>query len=874
MTARQRLEAALRRRRRGAIAALGLVATLPVAACAAQDRPGAGDPIALWQTGRYTEAIPALEVASSLPDAPLATRRAYVHALIETGRLDEAARAADVLAAAHPADAALRADVLAERGALADADQGWQAALAAHTPDSVRVLGALARAAASRGRWEAASALDDRIVAAVTGDPTPDASALIAAAGAMRRYGRADPARFPDALRLLDRAAARDAGDPAVQVALADLFLDKWNAPDARTAAAAALARNPSHPGALVAEARRRRFEQEPGADSLVRQALQVNAHHRGALTLAATLALDAEHADSATTLARRALAVDSADVDALGVLAAARLLAGDAAGVAAARQRALARNPSAGSFFVTLAELSARMRRYADAAAAAQEGGRVDPRSWRAHAVAGVNLLRLGQVDAARQALERAFAGDPYDVWTKNTLDLLDAYARFDERRTPRSVLLIEREEADLLAPYLSALVERGYDELGARYGWRPTEPIRLEVYRSHADFSVRTVGLAGLGALGVSFGNVLAMDSPAAREPGTFNWGSTAWHELAHAYTLGASDGRIPRWLSEGISVREERRARPGWGARPSPALFAAYADGSLPPPSRMNDAFARPASANALGLAYVLASLVVEYVEAEHGVEALATWVSAYRDGATTDAALTGATGLAMPQLDRGFDSWVRRMYAAGFAAGDGSAYVRALTAGRALLEAGRTDEAAAALERAVALFPEDGSPGGARWHLVRARLAAGDTTAALRDLAEHTARAETDVAANDLEATLRAARGEHAAAADALERIVWITPYDPSVHERLAVAAHAAGDHARAVRERRALVALRPTDEAGARYELAAALRDAGDTVGARREVLRSLELAPNFERAQDLLLELRAAPASPPPGAQP
>ena len=67
---------------------------------------------------------------------------------------------------------------------------------------------------------------------------------------------------------------------------------------------------------------------------------------------------------------------------------------------------------------------------------------------------------------------------------------------------------------------------------------------PIRIEIYRSHEDFSVRTVGLSGLGALGVSFGRVVAMDSPAARRVGEFNWGSTLWHELGHVFTLGATE------------------------------------------------------------------------------------------------------------------------------------------------------------------------------------------------------------------------------------------------------------------------------------------------------------------------------------------
>ena len=63
-----------------------------------------------------------------------------------------------------------------------------------------------------------------------------------------------------------------------------------------------------------------------------------------------------------------------------------------------------------------------------------------------------------------------------------------------------------------------------------------------------------------------------------------GEFNWGSTAWHELAHTFTLGLSQYRAPRWFSEGLSVLEERRARPAWGADASVEFLAAYrrADG----------------------------------------------------------------------------------------------------------------------------------------------------------------------------------------------------------------------------------------------------------------------------------------------------
>ena len=99
----------------------------------------------------------------------------------------------------------------------------------------------------------------------------------------------------------------------------------------------------------------------------------------------------------------------------------------------------------------------------------------------------------------------------------------------------------MIEKTESPILSVYLKDLAEQAYATFSKKYAYTPPPPIRIEVYRSHADFSVRTVGLAGLGALGVSFGTTLAFDSPAAKDAGPFNWGSTVWHELAHTFTLG---------------------------------------------------------------------------------------------------------------------------------------------------------------------------------------------------------------------------------------------------------------------------------------------------------------------------------------------
>ena len=109
-----------------------------------------------------------------------------------------------------------------------------------------------------------------------------------------------------------------------------------------------------------------------------------------------------------------------------------------------------------------------------------------------------------------------------------------------------------------------------------------------------------------------------------------------------------------------------------------------------------------------------------------------------------------------------------------------------------------------------------------------------------------------------------ADLQLMRGDTAAAAHSLESAMFMNPYEIAQHERLASLYSKLGDKKRTVRERAAVVALNPVDKAEAYYQLALAHREAGSPVEARRSILRALEDAPHFERAQELLLQLHEA----------
>ncbi len=564
--------------------------------------------------------------------------------------------------------------------------------------------------------------------------------------------------------------------------------------------------------------------------------------------------------------------------------MAAVRFLQGDTARFEALRARIAGLNPRYAGFWVQLAELSARNRLYDRAVRFGREAVALDAESWPGHAVLGVNLLRVGSMEEGRRHLEIAFEGDPYDVWTKNTLDLLDTFAGYETARSGRFELIVDDGEAEILGVYLPDLAEEAYARLARRYGYRPEAPIRVEVFRSHADFSVRTIGLVGLGALGVSFGPVIAMDSPSAREPGDFNWGSTFWHELAHTFHLGMSDGRVPRWFSEGLAVYEERRARPGWGGDVTPSFLLAHLEGRLLSVGELNRGFARPSYPEQVIHSYYQASLVCELIEREAGWGALVGMLHAYRDGLTDEEAFQSVLGTDVDDFSDRFFAYLEDRFAGPLkalaparvfegqpsreelkerAAADPNDFIAQLSYGHVLAEGGRYDEAIPYMERAKAAFPEFAGAGSPYHYLAFIYRERGELERAEAELAALTAINERDLEANLALAEIRQALDDKTGAAEALARTAYIYPYDPTPHVRLAELYAATGDLAGAVRERRAVLALDPVDRVEALYQLARAYYAAGDLGNARRTVLSALERAPAYEAAQELLLEIHA-----------
>jgi tetratricopeptide (TPR) repeat protein len=868
-----------------------LLATVAGVSCA-NDRPawasqGLDDPAQLKRagelerSGKYGDAI---EIYKSLAakDGPAAVagRRGLLRTLSETGKYGEAEDAGKRFVAGASGGELRNAlgEVLQLRGKTVEAEAAFKAALAAHASDSLTARVNLDVSRFDRGdHAEALADLDGFIDIYNSHKRTLTSNELMAVGTACRYLGVTNPQLFKDALKAYDEAIARDTTNQEALLREVELFLDKYNSGEAKKSVQTLLAKNPAHPRALLAAARIAYFDGSGAAADMVKKSLDVNPNAPAARAFLGAIYFDSEDYAAAAREAEQALAGDSTLVEAMSVLAEAKYLQGDKAGFEVLERKALAHNPKEADFFVNMAEAAARNRLYAQAVDFAREGVAVDSTLWRAYGVLGMNQLRVGAMDDGKKNLDRAFAGDPYDVWIKNTLDLLDTFKGYRETTSPRFHFVVEEKESELLSTYLRELGEAAYDSLEARYQYKPPTPIRLEVYRSHADFSVRTVGLAGIGALGVSFGTTLAMDSPAAREIGEFNWGSTFWHELAHTFTLGASDHRVPRWLSEGLSVLEERRARKGWGADVTPEFLVAYEGGKTVKVSRMNDGFMRPAYPQQLIFSYYQASLVGELIERDFGKRAIVDMLNAYKTGASTEQVFQRVLKMTPEQFDAKFDAYMKERFGKLLAVvepkdvrGDGQSrapavdgeYIQTLSRGIAAFEAKNYDAAIPSLEKAKELFPEDASAQSAYWFLAQIYKAKGNARAEANELTAMTLRNEDHYAANIELSNVLEQLGDSAGAAAAIERAMYISPYEAPQHVRLATLYAKLGNKPKAVRERLAVVALNPVDRAEALYQLALAYYEAGDASSAKREVLKALEDAPNFEKAQDLLLRLQ------------
>ena len=594
----------------------------------------------------------------------LAAQDTDLKTLIETGKYAEAEATAKKLLAKTPDDGTVRhqlAEALATTGRYADAITEFERAATdlekANNTPGARLESDLRRAELLEliGQDASAKSIYESFVTYYTNTDPETAFELTMIARALVHLER-----YQDANDMYRAALEADSDYLDAHLSAAELFTKKYNYADAAQFLSDALKLQPNSARAYLDMALNKRLEGGDEVNAALERALKINPNYVEALSLKAALALEAGQYDAASAEIDKALKVNAHSVDAHSLRAAMYYLQDrDYEPEIAAT---LAIGPRYGEVYNTLAHYATITRRTEQAVQFARRATELSPRLWDAHLSLGMSLLRLGQMDTGRAAIEKAFKGDPFNIWAKNTLDLLDTMDSFRETKRGAFVIKAAAQESDVLGPYAANLLEEAATKLTAKYKFTPKGTVFVEIFQNHEDFAVRTLGMPGLGALGVCFGPVIAQDSPSAREAGEFNWGSTLWHEYTHVITLQMTDYRIPRWFSEGLSVYEERRARPGWGDDWNVLFVRSFGAGRWFKIADLDAAFMRPRSPQDVPIAYFEASQIVEFIVDKYGFDAVLNMLALYRDKARTPDVLRQALKLSESDFDREFNAYV--------------------------------------------------------------------------------------------------------------------------------------------------------------------------------------------------------------------
>jgi len=814
--------------------------------------------------------VPSAQQGGGKPAAPTSSPAARA---LNAGQFEEVERL--LKSATDPASIALRARAQIAQGHYQEAQTLLTPAASAQPDsDAALELGLLELYLGKR-------ADGIRRLRVLTGRLSPrsarDFFRLAQAASALAAFQ--DAQAFKDANSYFRDANKLAPNDPDINAAWGELFLDKHNPADAMKSFQEALRVDDSHVGALIGAAEVNTGMNPPAARAALERALKINANSVPALLLQAELALDDRERDRARESIKKALAVNPNSLEARSLDAAIARLEDKTAEFDRLAQDVLKINPGYGEVYRVAGDHLARNYRFDEAVTLVRRALTLDADNTRAYSDLGTHLLRTGDEPGARVALERAFKGDAFDQTTFNQLDLLDTIDKFVTITDGDIIMRLDPAEVGVMREYAMPLAKEALGTLQKLYDFKVTGPILIEMFPKHDQFAVRTIGLPGfIGALGACFGRVVTLDSPNAREPGEFHWGETLWHEVAHVITLQMSKNRLPRWLSEGISVWEERRARPEWGREMDMSFAQAINEDKVLKLKVLNEGFSDP---RLISLSYYQASLVVDHIVDTYGEPKLRDLIRSYGEGLETEAAVKESLGVSLDQLQEGFDARLEKQYATlrkslqtpkveskptpddlkKLAETNPESFAVQMQLAVALHQAKDPKGAIQALERAAKLAPTatgDNNPN----KMIAA--IAGEMKDEPRQIQALDALLKVD--ASDVESARQLAKlldsvKDDRRSEEAYRRVIGIDPFDRDAQTAYGRLALKRKDNDAAVRAFRAALARNPPDRAQAHVDLAEAYVSAGQAAEAKKEILAALEIAPSFEKAQDLLLKI-------------
>lgn len=525
------------------------------------------------------------------------------------------------------------------------------------------------------------------------------------------------------------------------------------------------------------------------------------------------------------------------------------------------------------------------RKYRYEEGAESQKRALAMNPDFLPAKLQLALDYLRLGEIDEAWPLAKEVAVADQYNVLAYNLEVLQKEIESFASIESEDFIIRMPPEEAEIYGDRVLEILAEADEVLGKKYGLDIEEPTLVEFYPNQQDFAIRSFGsLGGEGLLGVCFGSVVTMNSPGSVTAGKNNWEATLWHEYCHVITLTATNNKMPRWLSEGISVYEEIQKEPNWGQKMSPTYRKMILEGeALTPVSEMSQAFFQAGSGQDIMFAYYQSMLIVEFLVENFGLDALRGILKDLGEGVLINDAIAKHT-VPMQELEIAFAEFAFELaesYGPGVDWTEPSEaevnpmsplavqlYLRRnpknfwarQTHTYRLLDQSKWKEAAESAEELIALLPD--FTGGGNGYVLQAQAwkqleESEKEIAVLERLAERSAEAYN---AYSRLMEVEFEEGVWDGVVANAKRGKAINPFYERFHYCRGCAHQARNEIGEAVKSFEKTLRLDPVNPSEVRYRLASLHVD-GEPEAARKYILDALADSPRYQEAYTLLLDL-------------
>lgn len=609
---------------------------------------------------------------------------------------------------------------------------------------------------------------------------------------------------------------------------------------------------------------------------------LHVNPRYAPALLLSAEHHIDCEDYDTAGKLLDRVVAVNPWHPEAWSYRAVLAHLDNDPNMVKRCRATALKFRSTNPQVDYLIGRKLSQKYRFAEGAGHQREALKFDSAYLPAKIQLAEDLLRLGEEQEGWALADEVHSRDAYSVEAYNLVNLRDNMSKFRTLTADGFILRMDKLEAMVYGDRVLKLLRQAKAALCAKYGLQLDGSVTVELFDNQQDFAVRTFGMpGGAGYLGVCFGKVITANSPRAEVPS--NWEAMLWHEFCHVVTLNLTRNKMPRWLSEGISVYEESQRDPAWGHRMNLQYRKMILGGELTPVGNLSAAFLNPSSAVHLQFAYYESSLVVEFLIDRFGFDSIKAILVDLANGEDVNASISKHAS-PMEEIEKEFMTFARQRTEvpapeadweeppgvqifsadpnalAEWLAEHPNSFLGLTLQANRLLAKGKWEAAKKPLEKLILLYPEYASENNAYRFLADAHRQL-DEIEQERQVLDKLATVSSDATyayGRLMEIGTKQERWQDVV--DNGEKHLAVYPLSASVYRQLGRANEELGRDEQALESYRRLLWLGPEDPADVNYRMARLLQGR-DPMAAKRHVLDALADAPRFRKAHSLLLKI-------------